>query len=56
MVIEVAFHQYDLNRNGAFEKEEVIEAINDYLFGEGDEQITKAEVIEIINLYLFGQR
>ena len=54
VVIEVEFHQYDLNRNGTFEKEEVIEAINDYLFGEGDEQITKAEVIEIINLYLFG--
>ena len=29
------------------EKNEVITAINDYLFGTGDEQITKAEVIEI---------
>ena len=47
-------HRYDLNRNGTFEKEEVIAAINDYLFGTGDEQITKAQVIEIINLYLFG--
>ena len=54
VVIAVEPHQYDLDRNGAFEKEEVIEAINDYLFGTGDGQITKAEVIEIINLYLFG--
>ena len=54
VVIEVVFHQYDMNRNGAIEKEELIEAINDYLFGTGDEQITKAEVIDIINLYLFG--
>ena len=54
VVIAVEYHQYDLNRNGAFEKEEVIEAINDYLFGVGDEQITKDQVIEIINLYLFG--
>ena len=54
VVVEVEPHQYDLDRNGTFEKEEVIEAINDYLFGTGDDQITKAEVIEIIGLYLFG--
>ena len=54
VVIEIEPHRYDLNSNGAFEKEEVIEAINDYLFGTGDEQLTKAEVIEIITLYLFG--
>ena len=54
VVVDVEPHQYDLNRNGTFEKEEVIEAINDYLFGTGDDQITKAEVIEIIGLYLFG--
>ena len=45
---------YDANNNGTIEKSEVIKAINDYLFGEGDEAISKAEVIELINLYLFG--
>ena len=46
--------RYDANKNGTIEKAEVIKAINDYLFGEGDEAISKAEVIELINLYLFG--
>ena len=45
-------NRYDAN--GTIEKSEVIAAINDYFFGEGDEAIGKAEVIEIINLYLFG--
>ena len=45
---------YDANANGTIEKGEVIAAINDYLFGEGDEAISKAEVIELINFYLFG--
>ena len=36
------------------EKSEVIAAINDYLFGVGDEAITKPDVIAVINLYLFG--
>ena len=47
-------NRYDDNGNGTIEKSEVIAAINDYLFGEGDEAISKAEVIELINLYLFG--
>ena len=46
--------RYDANNNGAIEKNEVINAINDYLFGEGDEAISKAEVIRLINVYLFG--
>ena len=46
--------RYDANNNGTIDKAEVIEAINDYLFGAGDEAISKAEVIELINLYLFG--
>ena len=46
--------RYDANSNGIIDNNEVIEAINDYLFGEGDEAISKAEVIELINLYLFG--
>ena len=46
--------RYDANNNGTIEKSEVIAAINDYLFGEGDEAISKTEVIRLINLYLFG--
>ena len=45
--------RYDANNNGTIEKNEVFQAINDYLFGEGD-SITKAEVFSLINLYLFG--
>ena len=46
--------RYDANKNGMIERGEVIAAINDYLFGEGDEAISRAEVIRLINLYLFG--
>ena len=46
--------RYDANGNGMIEKNEVIAAINDYLFGEGDEAISKSDVIKLINLYLFG--
>ena len=46
--------RYDANDNGTIEKGEVIAAINDYLFGEGDEAISKSDVIKLINLYLFG--
>ena len=46
--------RYDANGNGTIEKNEVINAINDYLFGEGDEAISKSDVIKLINLYLFG--
>ena len=45
--------RYDANNNGTIEKSEVIKAITDYLFGEG-EPISKAEVIKLITLYLFG--
>ena len=46
--------QYDADDSGAIEKDEVIQAINDYLFGEGADAISKDDVIETINLYLFG--
>ena len=46
--------RYDANNNGTIEKIEVIAAINDYLFGEGDEAISKSDVIKLINFYLFG--
>ena len=44
--------RYDANGNGLIEKSEVIQAINDYLFGGGG--ITKADVIRLINVYLFS--
>ena len=46
--------RYDANNNATIEKNEVIAAINDYLFGAGDEAISKSDVIKLINLYLFG--
>ena len=46
--------RYDANNNSTIEKNEVIKAINDYLFGEGDAAISKGDVIRLINLYLFG--
>ena len=46
--------RYDANNNGTIEKSEVIAAINDYLFGAGDEAISKSDVIKLINLFLFG--
>ena len=42
---------YDANGNGTIDKEEVIAAINDYLFAG---VISKEDVIKLINLYLFG--
>ena len=46
--------RYDTNGNKMIDKDEVINAINDYLFGDADEAISKAEVIRLINLYLFA--
>ena len=46
--------RYDANDNGMIEKNEVIKAITDYLFGEGNPAISKSDVIKLINLYLFG--
>ena len=46
--------RYDANGNDMIDKNEVINAINDYLFGEGDAAISKSDVIKLINLYLFG--
>ncbi len=46
--------RYDVDDNGTIEQGEVITAINDYLFGEGDEAISKSDAITVINLYLFG--
>ena len=50
VVIEVESHQYDLDRNGAIDRPEIVTAIGDYIGG----RLTKAQMVEIINLYLFG--
>ena len=47
--------RYDADNSGEIERDEVISAINDYLFGEGEDAIGRAEVIEVINLFLFGE-
>ena len=47
----VAIHRYDGNADGLIQRPEVINAINDFLFGSGT---SRAEVIVVINLYLFG--
>ena len=46
--------KYDADGNGTIEQGEVIQAINDYLFGVGADAISQEDVIEIINLYLFS--
>ena len=46
--------KYDADKSGGLDKDEVIQAINDYLFGVGADAISKDDVIETINLYLFG--
>ena len=45
--------KYDADNSGAIDHDEVIQAINDYLFGEGADAISKEEVMQTINLYLF---
>ena len=45
--------RYDANDNDMIDKPEVLKAINDYLFDEGDEDISRSEVLRLINLYLF---
>ena len=46
--------RYDADNSGMIEKSEVIAAITDYLFGQGDEAISKPDVIRLIRFYLFG--
>ena len=48
---DALFNRYDANDNGQIDKDEVVTAINDYLFGEG---ITKEQVLRLINSYLFS--
>ena len=46
--------RYDANSNMMIDRSEVLTAIYDYLFGVGDDAISKTEVIKLITLYLFG--
>ena len=46
--------RYDTNRNGRIDRNEVIAAINEYLFGTEESTISRADVIRLINFYLFG--
>ena len=45
---------YDEDNDRMIDRDEVIEAITDYLYGEGDEGISKDDAITVIYLYLFG--
>ena len=45
---------YDVDDSGSISRNEVIQAINEYMFGEGDKSTTRDDVIEVISLYLFG--
>ena len=43
--------RYDANENGRIDRSEVLAAISDYLFGEGEPPITGAEMRQLIDLY-----
>ena len=53
----VKLHRYDDDANGEIERNEVINAINDYLFpaDPANPTTTRQDVIDLINLYLFPQ-
>ena len=51
---QTLLQKYDDDNSGDIDRHEVITAINDYLFGEGDDAITREDAIQVINLYLFG--
>ena len=44
---------YDADNSGTIDKEEMIQAIEDRLYGEGDRAISKEDMIAVINLYLY---
>ena len=46
--------RYDADDSGDINKAEVLKAINDYLFDEGDEAISRSDVLRLITLYLFS--
>ena len=40
--------------DGVLQKSEMIDAINDHVFGDGDDRISKDDMIKVINLHVFG--
>ena len=47
--------RYDVNpKNGEIDKAEVIQGIDDFLFGEGDQALSRPDVIKLIEFFLFG--
>jgi hypothetical protein len=53
-VVDPLVAKYDTDpQDGMIDRSEVLRAVNDYLFGEGDDAISRAEVLTLINLYLF---
>ena len=49
-VTEATHHPYDLNRNGAIDRDEVVAAVKDYFDG----LITKDDLIELVKMYFAG--
>ena len=49
-VTEAAHHPYDLDRNGAIDRDEVVAAVKDYFDG----LITKDDLIELVKMYFGG--
>ena len=47
VVTEALYHEYDTNRNGRIDRDEVLEAVSDYFAGD----IDKEEVIDLVKLY-----
>ena len=45
--------RYDDNDNDRIDRSEVLDGINDYLFGTEGQAISKAEVLDLIRMYLF---
>ena len=46
--------RYDMDNSGTIDKDEVLTAIDDYLFGTGADAISKDDVLRLIDLYLFS--
>ena len=46
--------RFDTDKSGAIDKDEVLGAISDYLFGVEGVVVTKDDVLAVIRLYLFG--
>ena len=52
-VADTLLERYDDNDSGDISKDEAIDAINDYLYGVGEDAITRDQAIEVLNLYLY---